>query len=468
MKMNHNKRHYILSPMYVFRGWRLLPYAIQARYRQQTEFFYEDDWALISACDGKTAIGWDGLTRPQKERYEHWEKNGFIHQCSAEERLLPIQEYRFYPARFKESVQWSVTGRCNYRCRHCFMSAPHAAQGEPSFEQLMVMLDAFERCGVHSISITGGEPLVRKDFWQLVDEILARDMLITTVFSNGLLVTDEFLDKLQERGLYPSIQFSFDGTGFHDWMRGVPGAEKAVTDAMRRCRQRGIRMTASMVMFRENAESIRDSVRLLADLGVYALKVGLASPQGEWKNEKEHYLSQAELYEAFLKYIPRYVEDGMPLSIDLEGFFNYNRADKSHTAVYEKNIPEKNFGDALMCGHVRRSLYVSPKGNVLPCMSMVGGPIEELFPNMLESPLEEILDQDSLYMKITNYRVSDFMEHNPQCRECRYKAACCGGCRAIAVRDNPTDYLAKDPVTCEYFRGGWQERRTALLQTLSL
>ena len=52
------------------------------------------------------------------------------------------------------------------------------------------------------------------------------------------------------------------------------------------------------------------------------------------------------------------------------------------------------FPRALMCGHVRRNMYVSPRGNVLPCMSMVGGPLEEKFPNMLETPLEDILDRD--------------------------------------------------------------------------
>ena len=85
---------------------------------------------------------------------------------------------------------------------------------------------------------------------------------------------------------------------------------------------------------------------------------------------------------------------------------------------------------------------------------------------MLETPLEDILDRDSLYMDITNFRVSDFMEHNPECRECGYRTMCCGGCRAIAVLDHPTDYLAKDLTACEYFKGGWKERKDAVLKKL--
>ena len=109
---------------------------------------------------------------------------------------------------------------------------------------------------------------------------------------------------------------------------------------------------------------------------------------------------------------------------------------------------------------------VSPKGNVLPCMSMVGGPIEEQFPNMLKTPLEDILDGKSTYMTITSARVGDFMEHNPECGICEYRSDCCGGCRAIAVRDHPTDYLSADLDTCLYFKGGWKEKKDALLRKI--
>ena len=464
--MENENRRYILTLGYALRGWKLLPYAIQYLYAPRTEFFREDDWALISACDGQTDICWNALTDAQREWYAHWEKGGFIRRAGDGERLLPHQEYRFYPARFKESVQWSITGRCNYKCRHCFMSAPHAAQGEPSWEQLMTMLDAFQRCGVRNLNLTGGEPMFRRDFWELVDEIHKRGLAIPTLYSNGLLITDAFLDELDRRRMRPSIQFSFDGVGHHDWMRGVPGAEKIVVDALKRCQERGIPTSVSMVVCRESVSSIRESVKLMASLGVRSLKVGNASPQGEWKNEQEHYLTQAELYEAFLEYIPHYFEDGRPLTLGLEGFFFYDTEKEKVSAMHEKNIEEADFSKALMCGHVRREMYVSPKGNILPCMSMVGGPIEEQFPNMLETPLEDILDRDSLYMDIVNFRISDFMAHNPECQTCEYRTACCGGCRAIAVRDHPTDYLAKDLIACEYFKGGWKDKKDALLRSI--
>lgn len=459
-------RYYIISPNYALRGWNLLPYALQNMQGTRTMFFRKWEFELLKKCDGHTAIYTDTLTEEEKEHLKQWEKNGVIFPSGGNEQLLADQEYHFYPNAFKEHVQWSITGKCNFRCRHCFMSAPHGAEGEPTFEELMEMLDAFDRCGIKRISLTGGEPLIRRDFWQIVDAILTRGMVIPYIYSNGYLVTDAFLDELEKRRIRPAIQFSFDGIDWHDWMRGIDGAEKFVRDALKRCQKRGIPTTVSMVIFRENKDCIRESVKLLAELGVSSLKIGNAMPQGEWLNEPEHFLTQAEVNDIFLHYIPAYFEDGAPLSIGLEGFFRYDRNTGRIDALYEKNVDEENFSRSPMCMQVRRQMYVSPKGKVLPCMSMVGTPMEEKFPNMLETPLEDILSHLSMYMILADMRISEYMHHNPDCAVCSYRTMCCGGCRAWAGRDGSTDYLGKDMVTCEYFKGGWKEKKEAVLKEL--
>ena len=173
------------------------------------------------------------------------------------------------------------------------------------------------------------------------------------------------------------------------------------------------------------------------------------------------------MFQAFLDYIPHYFEDGKPISIGMEGFFSYDLPDDCFS-IFEKNVPDELLSKVQMCGHVRKEMYVSPQGNILPCMSMVGSPIEDQFPNMLETPLEVLLDKDSLYMDITSFTIEDYMKHNPECRECEYSNACCGGCRAIAVRDHPTDYLSVDLDVCEYYKGGWKAKKDALLKELGV
>ena len=457
--------HYLISEPYALRGWKRLPYAVQNLHTTETRFMGKEAFELLSSCNGIFPMEPQTLENWEKHTLEEWLESGLIRRAEPGEMLAPEQEYRFFPARFKEAVHWSVTGRCNYRCRHCFMSAPHAVQGEPSFEDCVRMLESFQRCGIRAIHLTGGEPLVRRDFWQLVDEIYAHDMVIAVIYSNGLLVTDEFLDELQRRKIRCMFQFSFDGVGYHDWMRGVDGAEKIVIDAMKRCNERGFPWTASMVLCKESLGTIRESAKLLGELGCKALKVGPASPAGEWLNQPEHFLTIRETFQAFLDYIPHYYEDGKPVRIGLEGMFNYEY-DKGALAYNEKHIEPEDWPKAVMCGHVRGSIYVSPQGKVLPCMTFVGTPMEQKFPSMLETPLEEILDE-SLYMHMVDLRVSDYMDHNPECRTCEYGKFCAGGCRAVAVNQHPDDFLAKDLWSCEYFKGGWRDKKYTLLRELA-
>lgn len=457
---------YIISENYSLRGWKKLPYGLQNIYTGETEFMYKPMYSLLLDCNGLTDIQPEKLSEEDRQILEKWEKDGFIRKAAEGETLKEIQHYRSYPNRFKQEVLWSLTGCCNYKCKHCFMSAPHGAQGQPSFDDLMTMLDAFARCGIHTVGLTGGEPLIRRDFWDIVDAIIEKKIVITTIYSNGLLVTDDFLDKLAARHIRPNIQFSFDGVGYHDWMRGVKGAEKYVLDAIKRCNERGFAFTASMSLCRDNKDSIRETVKLLGELGCKYLKICNTSPQGEWKDQPEHYLKQTEAYQTFLDYIPQYFEDGKPCSIGLEGFFNCPGGKAGSDFV--KYGKEEKFGKQLMCGEVRRTMYVSPTGNVLSCMPMIGTPIEDQFPNMLKIPLEEILDSDSLYMTFSNYRVSDYMAHNADCRECEYREMCCGGCRAVAINTSPDDYLGKDLNTCEFFRGGWKKKVDELLKSLGV
>lgn len=462
---------YILNDRYAFRGYKGLPYGILDFARGTTSFMTEPAYALALNCNGRVELDMETLPPIAQKILGDWIKAGYIRECGSDERLDPIQEYRFYKARYKEAVHWSITGKCNYRCKHCFMSAPHALQGEPSFEDCIKMLDAFERCGIMNLHITGGEPLIRRDFWQIIDEAMIRGIGIQAIYTNGRLATDEFFDNLEKRYMRPSLQFSFDGLGVHDWMRGVKGAQDDVIAAFNRCRERGFSYSCSMSLCKDNAPTIRDTVNFLAEMSCSYLKIGTAYAQGEWLNQPDHFLSQAETYETFLDYIPKYFEDGCPMGIGLEGFFNYEKKEDGSEPVFaanEKNVPDDAFKRVKMCGHVRKSMYVSPVGNVLPCMSMIGLPIEEKFPNMLETPLEEILDKDTLYMQIINYSISDYMAHNPECAECEYKNACAGGCRAFAVRDDPTDYLAKDMWTCTYYKGGWMEKKNRLLKELAL
>ena len=86
---------------------------------------------------------------------------------------------------------------------------------------------------------------------------------------------------------------------------------------------------------------------------------------------------------------------------------------------------------------------------------------------MLEQPLEEILE-DSYYWRFADTRVSEFLDHNPECGTCQYRGECCGGCRSLALGSDGLDYLTPDQDACLYFKGGWKEKKDALLASLNV
>ena len=187
----------------------------------------EEIFQVLMLCDGETDVDTLEMDKKVQSILRKCKLDGFIETCSSSYPLEVDQYYQYYHNRFVESVFWSVTGRCNYRCRHCYMDAPDAALGELSTQDALDLIDQMAACGVLSVDITGGEPRVRKDIWQLIDRILSYKITIGTIYTNGWLLDETVLDAFEQRGIKPNISISFDGAGWHDWMRGISGAEKA-------------------------------------------------------------------------------------------------------------------------------------------------------------------------------------------------------------------------------------------------
>ena len=126
-----------------------------------------------------------------------------------------------------------LTGRCNFNCRHCFNAADNAAiMTEWDYDELLDLLSQASDCGMHSITLTGGEPMLHPRFMDVVHAIYERNMVLERLTTNGWYLTEETLDEFSALGCSPEIKISFDGVGTHDWMRKHPGAEES---ALRTC-----------------------------------------------------------------------------------------------------------------------------------------------------------------------------------------------------------------------------------------
>ncbi len=461
------KMYYKLKPQYCLRGWQRLPYALVDRSKQnRVSFLRKAEFDAMSLCNGRINWSLPFISEELRELLPALEKNGFIEACEAGDSISPDQEYRLYPARYIRCAHWSVTGRCNYRCKHCYMSAPDAKYGELSHETVMQMIDQLADCGVMNVSLTGGECLVRKDFLEIVDALLERKIHITQIYSNGALVNEKLLTALEQRGIRPEFNMSYDAPGWHDWLRGIDGAEKAVDRAFQLCREHGFPTGAEMCIHSGNKHLLRETVNHLSSLGCTALKTNPVGDVGEWrKNGYGPTVSIEEVFDLYLDYIPRYYEDGMPLTLQLGGLFEASPHTPDEYVVVlakEKCDPAKT----CVCGHARQVMYISAEGRALPCMALSGMEIQHQFPLITEIGLSSCLN-DSFYMNFIDSRASDYLALHPECQACEYAPYCLGGCRASALEFNgETDLMGRDEACCIMFRKGYAARTMALMQKI--
>ncbi|MDO4532444.1 MAG: radical SAM protein [Coriobacteriia bacterium] len=409
-------------------------------------------------CDGIQGIDLDSLPEDQRLWLEQLEADGIIAPSSPGDLLFPQQRYKRYPCRYKRDVYWSITGKCNYSCKHCLVSAPHAKFGHPTTEQLLNLVEQMAACGIGAVSVTGGEPLIRSDFWQIVDALRQHGIALGMIFTNGYLVNDALLDGLEARGMHPGFQMSYDGVGWHDWLRGFEGAEAAVDRAFRLLQARGFQVDAAMCLHRGNAHTIRESVLHLASLGVGSLKVNRIQELGEWEAASEEVaLSEDESLQLYLDYIPQYFEDDCPIALMLDGAFTFD-PDEPHRMGMEFVRPcatDATSEKRLSCGILKTSMYTGPDGSVCPCMSMADSQVND-WPNAFETPLADILGETP-FMNRCAATIGQVRDANEKCRTCSYIDKCNGGCRAMAVCSSP-DYLAVDSSCCHFFLNGWHER----------
>lgn len=443
-----------LKEQYELRGWEKLPYALVNRRALSPAFMKRAEFDALRLCSGRVDLDMGIIPAQQRQLALRFEQLGIVERCEPGAGIEPSQEYRLYPARYIRTAHWSVTGRCNYRCRHCYMSAPDAKLGELGHESVMEIVRQLGECGVRSVTLTGGEPLVRRDFMEIVDALLERGIVIPTIYSNGRLVTDALLDALEARGIRPEFNMSYDGPGYHDWLRGVPGAEGYAEAAFLRCRDRGFPTGAELCIFGANKGSLRESVRRLAGWGCRSLKVNPVGNVGAWKEGGYgQAIDMRELFGLYLDYIPQYYEDGLPLTIQLGGFFS---ASPRRPEQYEIPLmrPCGEPESSCICGHARVVMYISAEGRALPCMALSGMELQKEFPLITEQGLAKCLS-DSRYMRFIDTRVSEYLERNTECADCEYAHTCAGGCRASALESEPGALFGPDPYACELFRGGW-------------
>lgn len=448
--------YYKLSDDFELASWVDNIYSIVKKNNREKVFLTQDEYIVLSMCDG--TLDFSSCILPEKYIYIakiFYQRNILsLFKDKVSNNIISIKKYA---VPYIEKAQWSITGKCNYKCKHCYMSAPDGKYGELKTEQCFSIIKQLKDCGIDKIALTGGEPLIRKDFFKIVEKLKENNIEIYEIYTNGSLVNQKLLDNLNSIGVHPTFSISFDGKGHHDWLRGVNGAEELAIKAFRLLDKNGFRTTAEMCIYRSNLTTIRDTVQLLSSLNVNALKITPASPSGLWqKNGKDENLSFKEIYDYYLEYLPYYFKDGSPIDIMLGGFFACEKNTREYMIPSIKFDGTDNCKNIPVCMSAKQNLYIAADGKVLPCISLTGLSEQEKYPSIIEHNLKEIL-LSSNYKKFISMTIEDYLNNNQECQSCEYKYLCGGGCRAGALMSNG-NYLKKDEATCFIFKEKYPQK----------
>ncbi|SHK11713.1 putative heme d1 biosynthesis radical SAM protein NirJ1 [Desulforamulus aeronauticus] len=151
-------------------------------------------------------------------------------------------------------VVWNSTRTCNLKCRHCYSESDSKKYKELSTEEAKRFIDDLAEFNVPVLLFSGGEPLVRPDFFELA-EYTKQKGIRTTISTNGTLITPEVAQRLKNIGV-GYVGISLDGIGeVNDRFRGKQGSFEAALAGIRNClavdQRVGLRFTINRHNYKE-------------------------------------------------------------------------------------------------------------------------------------------------------------------------------------------------------------------------
>ncbi len=165
-------------------------------------------------------------------------------------------------------VVWNCTRQCNLRCIHCYANANNQrAPEEMDTADGKSFIRDLADFGVPVILFSGGEPLLRKDLFELAG--FAKEQGVRVVLStNGTLITDEVAKGISNVG-FAEVGISLDGIGVNnDRFRGKKGAFQAALEGIRNCVVLGLKVSLRLTITRFNYQEITTIFRLIEEEGI--------------------------------------------------------------------------------------------------------------------------------------------------------------------------------------------------------
>ena len=371
------------------------------------------------------------------------------------------------------SVSWNLTKQCNLFCSHCYMSAfSHAdTSGELSTAECFRVMDEISEINPDVFLIlTGGEPLIRKDIFELAS--YGTDKGFTVVLgTNGVLLKEKQAKAMRKSGIHgASISLDSIDAKKHDEFRKLPHAWKDAVRSMEFLRAEGLDFSIHMSVMPWNLDEIPEMIDLAKTLGAKVLNFFFLVQTGRGEGISDIHPDQ---YEEILTYLAK-----------AQGVGNGAGRAASPGSIFDQpedpwTVPAGRSGDLVLrakCApHFRKIIYeldpdsmllknyaqgscpagkyycrITPEGDITPCPYM---PVS--VGNLRQQSFAEIWRSSPVLNDLRDPKLGG------RCGECEFSTIC-GGCRCRAYAATG-DYLAEDPA-CNYQPGAFGGKTITLPQ----
>ncbi len=342
-------------------------------------------------------------------------------------------------------VVWNLTSRCNLECVHCYSGASNKKRlREFTTKQAKKIIKDLKEAKVSTIIFSGGEPLLRKDIFELSKFIKNAGMNLA-LSTNGTLIDEKVAAKLKNTGI-EYIGISIDGTELtHNLLRQKTYAFQKALSAVKVCKKLGLKVGLRFTIAKYNIKELRYILGLIEDLKIprFCLYSLVYSGRGEK-------LKSADLS----NYQRRLVMDELISSVDkFKDKTQILTTDNPCDGVY---VYKKLNKDSLNTGALRggcsagvRLFNIDSKLDVHPCQFWQ----DYTLGNCLERRFSEIINSDDELLKQLRNK-EKFLKG--KCGLCNYKSMC-GGCRVRAKfvhgdiwQEDPSCYLNDIETRGEY------------------
>lgn len=446
---------YRLRDNVALRKWKYVDRAIYIKGVDRALGVSQKEFDLLLKCDGNTDI----ISTPTIATLL---SNRYIEECEQGQSITEWSKLHEYDNYYFPRMNLMITGKCNLNCLHCFNAKDNAPLNtELSYEDVLIILDQARDIGIHAFTITGGEPLVHHRFLDILKAIYERDMFVFELNTNGLLLTQEMLDEFKKLNCWPLIKISFDGVGYHNWIRQHPKAEEMTLKAIELCIKNGFRVKAQVQVNRKNVDVMMKTAILLNDMGVDEMRIIRTTEAPRWeKNSPQSSLPIEEYYQRMLDFSNEYIHSDMRMTIDVWQFLRLYPRHRIYSLAPIACTKDKFNLIIPMCKGNRGMIAVSSHGEVVPCLQMSGYFLEKgiSLGNLFKTPLKELV-KESPYLDLAMATVFKQIMENDKCGNCKYYKACTGGCPALGLLySSNSDFYHEDITKCIFFENGWYDK----------